>query len=111
MYNGAVADTFLPDDLFGADKTILAEGRIYLAVKREQKLTATVKATLGQSGRGGSTFGRRDGGRRGRQWQYNKQSDYSIDYLPNGQPFYGRFNGNDNFGGKNGNGRGNGGGT
>ena len=65
VYNGAVADTFLGDDLLGRDRTILVEERVDIVVKRVQKLTASSKATLGQSARGGITSGKRGGGRRG----------------------------------------------
>ena len=120
VYNGAVADAYLGDDLFGAATTIPVEERIDNAVKRVQKPTATSKAAVGQSIRGGNTSGRRGGGRRGgsnsnynggMQQQYNRQSDYNTDFSPGSQPSYGRFNGNGNFGGNNGSGRGNGVGT
>ena len=65
VYNGAVAETFLGDALFGADKTIPVEERFDGAVKRVQKLTTTAKATVGQASRGGNTSGKRGGGRRG----------------------------------------------
>jgi hypothetical protein len=73
-----------------------------------------------ESGRGGNTSGRCGGGRRGgssnknngdKLQQYNRLSDYNIDYKPNGQPLYEMFNGNGNFGANNGSGHGNGGGT
>ena len=79
VYNGAVAEIFLGDALFGADIIIRVEERVDSAMKRVQKLTTIAKAALGQSGRGGSTSGRRGGGRHGgfnnyngsRQQQYN----------------------------------------
>jgi len=55
VYNGEVAETFLGDALFGADKTIPVEERVDSAVKHVQQLTTAVKATIGQSGRGGSS--------------------------------------------------------
>ena len=55
VYNGAVAETFLGDALFGADSTIPVEERVDNAVKREQKLTTATKAAMGQSNRGGIT--------------------------------------------------------
>ena len=61
VYNGAVADYFLGDDLLGDDRTIPVEERVDNVVKRGHKLTAATKATMGQSGRWGSTFGRRGG--------------------------------------------------
>jgi len=88
VYNGAVADTFLGDDLFGAKITIPFEERVGSDGKRVQKLTAVTKATVGQSGRGDITFGRRGGGRRGgfgnnysggRQPQYDRQRNYISD--------------------------------
>jgi len=40
VYNGTVAEIFLGDALFGADRTILVEERVDIAVKRVEKLTA-----------------------------------------------------------------------
>jgi hypothetical protein len=71
VYNGAVAETFWGDDLFGADMTIPVEERMDNAVKRVQKLTTAPKEAVGQSGRGGSSLGKRGGGRRGRSSNYN----------------------------------------
>ena len=119
-YNGAVAETFLGDALFGADTTIPVEEKADSAVKRVQKLMRTAKASMGKSSRGGNSSSRRGRGRRGgfnnnynggRQPQYNSQNDYSNDYRPSGPPGFGRFNGNGSFGGNNGGGRGNGAGT
>ena len=62
VYNGAVAETFLGDALFAADRTIPVEERVDNAVKRVHKLAIAAKASVGQSSRGGSTFGRRGGG-------------------------------------------------
>jgi hypothetical protein len=116
VYNGAVAETFLGDALFGADRTIPLEERVDNAVKRVQKLTTKAKEAVGQSGRGGSTSGTRGGGRRGRfnnynggrQQQYNRQGDYNNDYMPGGSSSFGRYDGMGRFGGNNGGGRGNG---
>jgi hypothetical protein len=116
VYNGAVAETFLGDDLFGAYRTIPMEERVDSAVKRLQKLTTVAKATVGQSSRGGSTSGRRGGGRRGgfsnynggRQQPYSRQGDYSNDYMHGGPSSFRRYNGFGSFGGHNGGGRGNG---
>ncbi len=115
VYNGAAAETFLGDALFGADRTILVEERVENAVKRVQKLTTVAKATMGQSGRGGSSSGRRGGGRRGEFINYNGgrhqhyNRDYNNDYMPGGPPSFGRYNGSGSFGGTNfGGGRGNG---
>ena len=115
VYNGAVAETFLRDALFGADTAIPVEERVDNAVKRVQKLTRAAKATVGQFGRGGITSGRRGGGRRGgysnynggRQQQYNRQNDYNSDYMPSGSSVFLRYNGTGNFGGNNGGGLGN----
>ncbi len=71
VYNGAVAETFLGDALFGADRTILVEERVDNAVKRMEKLTTAAKAAVGQSGCGGSSSGIRGGGRRGGSSNYN----------------------------------------
>ena len=115
VYNGAVAEKFLWDALFGTDRTIAVEERVDSAVKRVQKLTAAAKATVRESGRGGSSSGRRGGGRRGgfsnynegRQEQYNR--DYNSDYMPGGHPSLGRYNDSGSFSGNNfGGGRGNG---
>ncbi len=38
VYNGTVAETFLGDELFGADRTIPTEVRVDNAIKRVQKL-------------------------------------------------------------------------
>ena len=65
VYNGVVAETYLGDALFGADKRIPVEERVDNAIKRVQKLTAEAKAIVGQASRGGNTSGRRGGGRRG----------------------------------------------
>jgi len=120
VYNGAMAYTFLGNDLVGEDITILVEERVDNAANRVRKLTATYKATLGQSIRGGDTSGIRGEGRRGgsnnnysggMQQQYDKHSEYDNDSRPVSQPSYVRFNGNNNFGGSNGGGRGNGVGT
>jgi hypothetical protein len=122
VYNGVVADTFLGDDLFGTDITIPNEERMNNVVKRVQKITATSKVAMGQSGRGGRTSRRREGCRRrgsnnnynvDMQLQYNTHNNYNYDYMPNEPPVFGRFNGHgsNNFGGNNGGDRGNGGGT
>jgi hypothetical protein len=107
VYNGAVAETFLGDALFRADRTIPVEEREDSAVKLVQKLTTAAKATIGQSSRGGRSSGKRGGGRRGgfsnynggRQQQYNK--DYISDYMPGCPPSFGRYNGFGSFGGNN----------
>jgi hypothetical protein len=115
VYNGAIAETFLGDALFGANITIQVEERVDNAVKRVQKLTTAAKSAVGQSGRGDNSSGRRGGGRRGgfnnynggRQQQYNR--DYNIDYRLGGPPSFGRYKGSGSFGGNNfGGGRGNG---
>jgi len=107
VYNGAVADTFLGDDLFGADRAIPVEERVENAAR---------KATVGQSGRGNITFGRRGGGRRGRfnnnyitdrKPQHDKERYYNNDYTTNVTPIFGRFDGNGSFGSNNGTSRGN----
>ena len=61
VYNGTVADTFLGDDLFGADLTIPIEDRVDNVVKRVRKSTTTAKASMGQTGRGGSSTCKRGG--------------------------------------------------
>jgi hypothetical protein len=115
VYNWTVAETFLGDALFGADRTIPVEERVDSAVKRVQKLTTTTKLAVGQSSRGGSILGKRGGGKRGgfnnynggRHQPYIKQGDYGSDFKSGGASSYGRFNGTSSFGGNNGGGRGN----
>jgi hypothetical protein len=122
LYNVTVAETFLGDDLFEVGRTISVEERVDIDVKRVQKLTATSKATVGQSGRGGNTSSKRGGGRRGgsnhnynggKQQHYNIHGNYKCEYRPNRPLAFGLFNGHgsNNFGGTNGGGRGNGGGA
>ncbi len=53
--NGTIADTFLGDNLFGADHTIPIQDTIYNTVKRIKKLSATTKATLREIGCCGSS--------------------------------------------------------
>ncbi len=116
VYNGTVAETFLGDALFGANRTIPVEERVDNAVKRVQKLTTATKLAVGQSGRGGSSSGKRGGGRRGgfnnynggKKQQYDRQRDYNNDYKPGGPPSFERYNGLVSFGCNNfGGGRGN----
>ena len=90
VYNGTVADTFLGDELFGADRTIPIEDRVGSAVKRVQKLTTSAKAKVGQIGRGGYSANKRGGaGRRGGsnsnggRRDYSKQNYYSDYNRPN----------------------------
>ena len=80
VYNGAVAETFLGDALFGADRTIPVEERVDTAVKHVHKLPTAAKAAVGQSSRGGRTSGKRGGGRRGGFNNYNGgiQQPYNI---------------------------------
>jgi hypothetical protein len=47
LYNGPVADTFLGDELFGADRTIPIEDKVDSEVKRVTKLTTTAKVAVG----------------------------------------------------------------
>ena len=66
VYNDTVAETFLGDELLGADRTIPIEDQVDKAVKRFQKLSATTKAIVGQTSRGSSSSTNRGGaGRRG----------------------------------------------
>jgi hypothetical protein len=53
VYNNAVAETFLGDELFGADTTNHIEERVDQAVKRVQKLSAAAKAAIGLTDKGG----------------------------------------------------------
>jgi hypothetical protein len=116
VYNGAVAETFLGDALFGADRTIPREERVDSAVKRVQKLTTAATSAVGQSSRRGITSCRRGKGRRGgfinynggRQQPYIRQGDYNSNYKPGGASSFGRYNGTRSFGSNNGGDRGNG---
>jgi hypothetical protein len=64
-YNVTVADTFLGDDLFGADRSIPIEDKVHSSFKRVQKLSTTFKVAMGQNGRRGSLASKRGGtGRR-----------------------------------------------
>ena len=56
VYTGIVAEMFLGEELFGADRTILTEERFDSAVERVQKLTRATKPTMGQPCRGGSLY-------------------------------------------------------
>ncbi len=49
VYNGAVAETFLGDALFGANRTIPVKERVDSAIKRVHKLTTAAKAAMGRS--------------------------------------------------------------
>ncbi len=102
-----VAETFLGDELFGADRTIPVEDRVDSAVKRVHKLTTAAKAAVGQTGRGiASKRGTRRGGSNGGRFDnINYNGDYGN--RPREQYNYGRGSGasgsydsnrNDNFG-------------
>jgi hypothetical protein len=93
VYNGTVAETFLGDEHFGADRTIPVEDRVDNAMKCVQKLTTTAKATVGQRGRGlPSKRGTRRGSINGGRLDYK---NYNGDYgnMPREQYSYGRGNG------------------
>ncbi len=93
VYNGTVAETFLGDKLFGADRTIPVEDRVDSAVKRVQKLTTATKAAVGQTGRGlPSKRGTRRGGSNGGRLDY---TNYNGDYgnMPREKYNYGRGSG------------------
>jgi hypothetical protein len=82
VYNGTVAETFLGDNLFGADRTIPIEDRVDIAVKRVQKLSAAAKAAVGKTGRGGSSAVKRGGavGRGGSSYNGARQRNYDSDF-------------------------------
>ena len=61
VYNGTVAETFLGDNLFGADRTIPIEERVDNSVKRVQKLSTAPKAAVGKTSCGGSSAVKRGG--------------------------------------------------
>ncbi len=78
VYNGATEGTFQGDDLFGADRTIPIEDKVDNAVKRVQKLSEATKATMGQTGRDGSSTCKRSGtGRHGGSHFNGGRKDYS----------------------------------
>ncbi len=97
VYNGTVAETFLGDELFGADRTNPIEDRKDTASKRVQKSTTAAKATMGQTGRGlpskRSSQTRRGGSvyNGGRQKYMNYNGDYGN--TPRDLYNYGRGNG------------------
>ena len=109
VYNDTVAETFLGDELSGADCKIPVKERVEIAVKRVQKLVATTNVAVGQTSRGGSLAGRHCGGGRrggnnfnGDKHKYNRQRDNNnYDSRPRDPPSLGRFNGgaSGNFGG------------
>ena len=72
----------LGDNLFGADRTIPIEDRVDNAVKRVQKLSAAAEATVGKTGRGGSSAVKRGGaaGRGGSSYNGGRQRNYDSDY-------------------------------
>jgi hypothetical protein len=51
VYNNTVAETFLGDDFFGADRSVPVEDIVDKAVKRVQKLLAATKAAVGLTGK------------------------------------------------------------
>ena len=78
VYNGTVADTFLRDELLGADRTIPIEDRVDIAVKRVQKLTRLAKAIVEEMVCGGYSASKRGGaGRRGGINSNGVGQDYS----------------------------------
>ena len=93
VYNGTVAETFLGDNLFGADRTIPIEDRVDSAVNRVQKLSAATKAAIGKTGRGGSSTVKRGGaaGRGGSSYNGGMQRNYDSDYRQRDYS-YGRSN-------------------
>ncbi len=52
VYNNTVAETFLGDELFGANMTVPVEDRVDKAVKRVQKLSTAAKASVGLTCKG-----------------------------------------------------------
>jgi hypothetical protein len=63
VHNNTVAEIFLGDELFGADRTVPIEERVNKAVKRVQKLSAVAKAAVGLTGKGGGQSSKRERGR------------------------------------------------
>ncbi len=70
VYKNTVGETFLGDELFGADMTVPVEDRVDKAPKRVQKLSAAAKAAVGLIGNGASTTPKNPRGRRDRnEWR------------------------------------------
>jgi hypothetical protein len=90
VYNNTVADTFLGDELFGADRTVPIEERVDKAVKRVQKLSAAAKAAVGLTGKSRglpSTRGRGRESYRGGRGSYDyrpRDSFYERPSFPRG---------------------------
>ena len=86
IYSPSVADTFIGDDLFGADRTLPIPDRVDSAVKRVQKLSMARAATSSRAGgnvrRGAGGGPGRGGGRR----QAPQQQQYQLQqpFLPPG---------------------------
>jgi hypothetical protein len=94
VYNGTVAETFWGDDLFGADRTIPIEDRVESGVKSVQQLIAAAKASVGKTGRGGSSIVKRGWaiGRGGNNFSGNRQRNYDNDFRPRDSFPYGKSN-------------------
>ena len=87
IYSQQVADAFVGDDLFGADRSQPVEDRVDSAVKRVQKLSLAAKVAGGFSGRGGAGGRRTAGGGQGRgarRIQYQQQQNQQQAQLPPG---------------------------
>jgi hypothetical protein len=100
VYNATVADTFLEDELFGADMTIPIKDRDDIAVKRVQKLSAASIAVVEETGRGGNSATRRGGAGRRVGIGYNRggrpffmQPEIDHDYRPSVPSSFDRFSG------------------
>ncbi len=52
VYNNTVAETFLGDELFGADRTDPVEDKVDKAVKRVHKLSTVAKGAVGLTSKG-----------------------------------------------------------
>ncbi len=81
VYNNTVAETFLGDELFGADRAVHVEDRVDKVVKRVQKLSAATTAAVGLTGKGvgSSPKNPRDRGDRG-GWRGDFQGGGRMSY-------------------------------
>ena len=108
VYNNTVAETFLGDELFGADRTVPVEDRVDKAVKRVQKLSAAAKAAVGLTGKGTGSSAKTTRGRGDRNsWRGGYQGGGRSQYNSGQRNYYERpwyppsnqYNGGTNRGG------------
>ena len=101
VYIVTFAEKCLGDALLGEDRTIpIVEDKVDNAIRRFQWLSATTKASVGQTSRGGSSECNSGGARRrggieykGGRHAFGRQREYDYAYRPNTLPSFGRYNG------------------